>query len=377
MAKTDPRITLLDTAANVHKLRPAGEAVWQQRINARRYVFDKEASARVGEMMRDCVDLMVDNIEFARTPYPTCYMEIDSRAMWSQWRPDQPALPTHDEHVGFLSHNGTVIILAGGAIYETNNRGVQAIHHPGGVVCGMSFRINRPQAVPYSKLTGQPPHLADVVKQAFVFGGQRYVTEAGHYHPSHFAEGTNVNLPDLPGVWTHSQIAAHFDVEPSHVNTSPQEMVKLSFLGGGDPMLFTTMLLLLNQPSKYVALTQMAARSGIFKGKLKSFKEHHVVTLHLDKSQHVRRMFQSTDRAGPIGHNVGGHWKHFNKSDWCNHHHPDERQAWEPIGPERTEAGDYKRYWCPLCLQRRTWTEKFHRGDSSRGHATTEYHVTE
>ena len=89
----------------------------------------------------------------------------------------------------------------------------------------------------------------------------------------------------------------------------------------------------------------------------------------------MRTIFNLTDRKSPVRHDVMGHWKHYNRTTDCNHHFPDDqRMAWEPIGAERTLSGDYKRYWCSLCLQRRTWTEAFKAGGP--GVATTEYTVT-
>lgn len=378
MKDRSTKVTLLDWASVDPGLRPVCLATWQQRYNAHRYIFDTEASRRVGQMLRDCMDLLVDNIEFARTPFPTAFFQLDSLAMWEGWRPEQPRDPTADQKVGFLLHNGQVIVLASGPLYMTTSNGLVARTTQQAKVCGMSFRINRPQWVPYSKLTNLPEHLADLTKQGYVFGGQReYLVSDFNRDPSiteRIDDRTKVRLPTLHGVWTHSQIAAHFDVMPAYSDFKPSETVKLSFLGGGDPLILTTMLLLLNQPSKYVALTHAARERGLWKGKLFSFKEHHVVTLKLDREQHVRDIFHTTDRATPIQHEVGGHWKHYNKGHNCNHHHSDDRQAWEPVGPERTNAGDFKRYWCPLCLQRRTWVETFQRGTG--GLATTEYHVT-
>lgn len=375
--KKDPRVCLLDDAVIVHKLRPQGEATFGQRVNARRFIFDHGASTRVGEMMRECVDLMVDNIEFARTPYPTAYFELDTRAMWAAWRPDQPIQDNHDERVGFLCHNGFVLTIVGGPQYETHNRGVRQVLPDKPVVAGMAFRINRPQTIPFTLQTGMNEQLANAVKTAFVFGGQRGVDKPGDYAISHFDDKTWVFLPELPGAWTHDQVAGHFDVIGSDPSITGNEFVQLCFLGGGDPMVLTTMLLLLNQPSKFLALEHHPNERGIYKGKLKTWKEHNIVSLHLDPNKRIRRYFAASMRAAAIAHDVKGHWKHYNKSEGCSHHHADQRQAWEPVGPERTESGDYKRYWCPLCLQRRTFTEHFVRGDATRGAATKEYAVKE
>lgn len=375
--KTHPNWTLLDDMVTVFKLRPQAEAVMAQRVNARRFIFDHGASTRVGEMMRDCVDLMVDNIEFARTPYPTCYFELDTRAMWAAWRPDQPVQDSHDSRVGFLIHNGFALVIVGGPVYETMNRGVRQVLPDKPVVGGLCFRINRPQSIPMTLQTGQNEQLANAIKTAYVFGGQRGVDKPGDYAMDHFDDKTWVFLPALPGAWTHDQVAAHFDIIGSDPGVTGQPFTQLCFLGGGDPMVLTTMLLLLNQPSKFLYLAEQARDRGIYKGKIKTWKEHHIVSLHLDPAKKIRRYFAASMRAAAIAHDVMGHWKHYNKSEGCNHHMPDGRQAWEPVGPERTDSGDFKRFWCPLCLQRRTWTENFSRGDALRGLSTKEYAVKE
>jgi hypothetical protein len=345
--------------------------LWGKRYSAKRYIFNFEASTRVGEMMRDCVDLMVDNIEFARAPYETCYFELDTRAMWAAWRPDQPTLDSHDVRVGFLVHDSAVLVLVAGEPTKT-------IQHP--TTGGIMFRINRPQSMPWRSLVGGDvlsQEQVDAVKNAYIFGGQRGVDRPGDYSFSHYDNTTRVFLPQLPGAWTHTQVSGHFDVQPALVNVDPRTFISMCFLGGGDPLTLTTMLLLLNQPSKFITLEHIEPRRGIFRGQPKTFKEHHIVTLHLDRKEHVRRVFQHTDRATPVAHPVSGHWKHYNKAPDCGHHHPDGRVAWEPVGLGRTNAGDYKRYWCSLCLQRRTWVDDFHTGDAGRGHATIEYDVRE
>lgn len=377
MARRDKqaKLMLLDTAEAALPMRPAAQAIWSQRHSAARYRFDLEASTRVGEMMRDCTDLMVDNIEFARSPYPTAYFEFDSIAMWRAWRPEQGLLATRDAKVGFLIHHGSVLVIASGQRPDTYKDNTV----PDDMVCGMTFRINRPQSVPFTKLTGHNEVLADTIKQAYVFGGQRggnaeqirRLRARGHHHVD---DETWIHLPPLPGAWTHSQVAAHFDCMPAFEWGGEKEFTAMCFLGGGDPMTLTTMLLLLNQPSKFVSLTEVKREAGMLGNKRFSFREHHIVTLHLERQQHVRDIFHTTDRSPPIAHPVQGHWKHYNKSSTCNHHHPDERQAWEPVGPERTIDGDYKRYWCPICLQRRTWTENFTTGGG--GFATNEHEVT-
>jgi hypothetical protein len=394
--KRDARATLLDLASPADhpkrglKLRSTLEAVWQQRHNARRFVFDHAASARVGEMMLNHVDLLIDNIEFARAPYPTCYFEFDSRAMWREWRPEQPLVPSSDERVGYLVHEGTVLIFSNGKRPNT----ARDPQWPDVGFGGISFRLNRPQSVSLTKLTGHNEVDAIRVRDAYVFGGQRRIDPRDprltHINDTFSVSrgelrgdlGIDIVMPEIGKQWTHGQIAAHFDISPTFHrvthgelrDTAPKDFTELCFMAGGDPLTLVTLLLLLNQPSKHVAIGQVPREVGLWRGRRTVFKEHHVVTLRLDRPTSVRDIFNLTDRRSPVAHDVMGHWKHYNRSIGCDHHHADGRQAWEPVGADRTLSGDYKRYWCPLCLQRRTWTENFTTG--GQGVATTEYVVT-
>lgn len=355
-----PRTTLLDVLVRPTsaRLRPEVEAILKFIPSARRYVFDAEASARVGEFHREHLDLMIENVEFARPPFPTTYIEIDARAMWHGWRPDQPALPTSDTTIGFLAHGDAVVVL-------TEAKGVFGSES---MVAYNGFRINKPQSIPLDRLTGFADERADAVKQAYVFGGQRYVVDPADYSPKQLGKGQEIRLPDLPFEWTHAQVAAHFDIRPSYVIDDPRTFVENAFRGGGDPMTALVALLLLNQPSEVIDLRTEPAGRTIFRGKLKSYREHHVVTIRLDQAVRILKGFEHSDRASPVFHNVEGHWKNYNKSPRCIHN-------WEPIGVQRTTSGDYRHYWCPRCFQRKTWTEAFGRGDSLRGVAMTEYRV--
>jgi hypothetical protein len=369
MSKRAARTSLLDTcelAREAGPLRPIVAATWAQRINAKRFLFDHEASARIGEMKREHTDLIVDNIEFARPPYPTAYFELDALAMWTAWRPDQPPVATADVSLGFLVHNGQVMVLASGQRPDSYQDPYYGNRH---LVGGLSFRINRPQSIPLTKLTGQDEETANLIRTAYVFGGQREVDrtpaerdrELLSLSVEEFQRRMNYKrftLPDIGEQWSHAQIAGHFDVIPAFVNTGQKAYSELCFLSGGDPLTLTTALLLINQPSRYVDLAHVPREVGLWRGKRKVFQAHHVVTLKLSREVKVARLWNLTTRTVP-GHEVMGHWKHYNKSEGCDHHHPDRRQAWEPTGPQRTVGGDYKRYWCPLCLQRRTWTEDY------------------
>jgi hypothetical protein len=55
----------------------------QARIRrAERLVFDKEASMRVGEVIRDIPELLIEQIQFARAPFDLCWIEFQSEVLW-------------------------------------------------------------------------------------------------------------------------------------------------------------------------------------------------------------------------------------------------------------------------------------------------------
>ena len=380
-----PRRCLLDTATVASgsglQPRPIVSAVWARRIYAKRFIFDADASARIGEMLHGHLDMIVDNIEFARFPFPTSYYELNLRALWSTWRPDWEIREDADERLGFMVHDGMVIMATTGKRPDTERDWAW----PEDLLCGLAFRINRPQSVPLTKLTGTDDvGQAELVRASYVFGGQRILSDevrrdGDHTHlysPTSGLRGTlglGVDLPKLDGAWTHAQVAGHFDIQPALTPITTETFVELCFMSGGDPLFLTTALLLLNQPSKYVVMDYVPREIRLERGKRKVFQEHHVIRLHLNRPVKVRDIFNLTNRAAPRAHTVSGHWKQYNKSIGCDHHHPDKRQAWEPVGSERSDDGDYKRYWCPLCLQRRTWTEHYDTGGD--GISTTEYEV--
>jgi len=323
---------------------------------AKRYLFDAAASSWIGTFFRENLDLVVDNLEFARTPYPVTYMEIDARAMWTAWRPDQKPDATSDTALGFLIDGNSVLILA---------RGKESR----GEVAPLAFGINRPQATSLRKLTGYDDERADLVKQAFVLGGQRIINAGERYDRYSLAPGQEISFPQLPDVWTNQQVASHYDVRHAYAGLGETTFVGTCFLGGGDPLIATIALLLLNQPADVVRTTAVPAERRIERGKVRVFRPHNVVTVDLDSRPRVLRNWTHGERASPAWHEVEGHWRNYNRQEGCEH-------AWEPVGPELASNGMHRRYWCPKCLQRRTRVEAFSRGDPTRGIVSKDYAVT-
>lgn len=343
----------------IELLRPEFSSAMAYRGQARRYVFDADASRRVGEMLCNDLPLIIDNIEFARPTFPTMYVEFDFDALWHAWHPSRAKTPVADAELGFLIHKDLVVPL------------VTADDFPSPVVPLVGHRVNRPQSPQLRRDLAVDDEQFEILRVSFVFGGYREVDKhGGGIH--------NVYLPKMGnlGEWEARQVAAHFDIRPAYDLSSISEQRRASslreniFRGGGDPVILTAALLLLSQPRHVVEVQEQAGWRGIYRGKLRWVKEHHRVVVHLDPSEEIRRRARMhTDRASPLLHDVEGHWKNFNRPDEpCSH-------EWEPLGQERTVNGDYRRYFCPNCLQRRVWTEAYLRGDATRGVATHDYEV--
>ena len=85
---------------------------------ATKYVFDDEASMRLGEVSRDIPELLVRESRFARAPYDLTWIELNSHVMWNAIyanRPDKLAMaaPDHANKIGMLIDGDMVFTVAG------------------------------------------------------------------------------------------------------------------------------------------------------------------------------------------------------------------------------------------------------------------------
>ena len=80
---------------------------------AEKFVFDKEASARVATVLRDVPELLVEQIQFARPPFDLCWIEYDTNAIFDILNPDYPGVldPTRDAHLGLLIEHHRIIVV--------------------------------------------------------------------------------------------------------------------------------------------------------------------------------------------------------------------------------------------------------------------------
>src|SRR5580765_7549676 len=75
---------------------------------AERLVFDNEATARVGQVLHEIPELLIEQIQFARAPFDLCWIEYKADVIWSEvvGRDANEKDMTRDEVVGVLiDHN--------------------------------------------------------------------------------------------------------------------------------------------------------------------------------------------------------------------------------------------------------------------------------
>lgn len=359
-----PLPTMLDGDINPtfgqFKMVPEVTSALEFASRARRYVFDQEASRHVGVMLRENLDLLIDNIEFARAPMLDTYIELDYPALWHAWRPELPRKPAEtDTRIGFLVHLDNVISLATGPVWEANN------HVKGALIAPWSFRVNRVQRSLARVLDQEDERALLFAKMSYVLG----VTKGKHPGEVDIPYLKNFNIHH----WSPAQVSAHFDMYPTYDMTSyeraPKLMLESCFQGSGDPVILTAALLLLGQPRHVVSVETRPAFRQVIRGREKWVHEHHRIIVHLDPTIELKRDRNPSPREGPEGHIVEGHWRNYNKPPaGCDH-------DMEPVGQERSADGQYKRYWCPKCLQRRTRVDQHLRGDWSRGGGTSDVDV--
>ena len=304
---------------------------------ARRFVFDKEASAFVGAFIRDFGPTLLENLQFAIPPFETCYIEYHLDAlldtigarMVGMEGPKYPNAP--DERIGHLIDGKQVHSFIQGSDRE-------ASYYP--VIIGLHTET-------YTRGMFDNTNLAmDIRKKlAYVLGST--------------ANGLMVG-GDTARDWTH-----HVDVWP--VDNIFQGLLRNDLLrdsGNGTVRNLVALLLMLNRQRERVTLTQVPPKGVIYKGKRKVFMAHSLVTLTTEDYGAITRSFSPTGHhESPRRHQVRGFFRHYHRVRGCEH--------------AFLEEGRPDRWVCQHCGTVRVWVHDHERGDASKGYVTKEYVVTD
>lgn len=295
---------------------------------ARCYVFDREASFKLGRFIRDCPDLIADQIEFAVEPYPTTYVEVEIDAVIMGAGGDEPDNPNADWKLGFLTHHGVTNTL----VCNRTVPGVLA-----GVYGFMNMSILPDRSL--VKLADSNDALLQSVEL--------------HLLGSTYNKLTAVQrkaFSDRYGVATYGDPRIEA-LSAQHVFDGHQ----------GEARVYIAALLLLHQ-KKGISLSEKAAHRAMYRGKSRPFMAHNVVTITLDGPVEIRRALTSGSGETRRAHEVPAHYAHRYGTRNCEH-------VW-------VKRENEENHWdCSKCGRFRYLRRDHIRGDASKGFVKKSYNV--
>jgi len=290
---------------------------------ARQFVFDEGASKLVGEFIRDCPDILVDQMQFARQPYDITYIEVDIDAMYQTMGLRIIHTGEKDWKFGFLAHGGTVYVI-------TNSQQRPVAHLS--PTCTFDYEYRPVASDPLSDdskaLLGSTWNvLSDAQRDAFA---QRF--NVGFLASDKYDRDKALKIL-LPAI-------------------------------AGEARVYVACLLFLYQ-RRHLTLTDQKPRRTLSKGRQRVYMAHTTVTIHL--SQYIDLKHELTvghDRSAPRRHEVRTHYKHRQLTAGCVH-------EWV-----RVEDADNEQWRCTVCAGLRWLCRNHLRGDGSIGFVTKNYKVT-
>jgi hypothetical protein len=330
--------------------------------SARRFVFDSDACAHVGNLLFQAGDLVTENIVFAKPPYEHTYIEIaDMQRMFKSWRPTSINNPdTCDDKLGLL--------YVGERLYTFCSANSPKAEQTNPTI-GM-FSINRAhgQTVPLRdvfgetsdhpltalqrlRIAGDHHQWREIAKLSYLLGGMRQ------------SDHVMIVRADYDYFLNNFDLACTFDVP--YGRDYSRVLLNAAFQGGGDLLIGAACLLLLHGNKRGVHVQQVPHRRGFFKSKPAVYRAHGVVTIKLGPHDTIRRIVFGA-RESPRVHDVMGTWVHYHHDRRCEH-------DWQKI----EMVDDRERYQCTRCPTLRTWRKEHVRGDATKGIKTKTYSVTE
>lgn len=289
---------------------------------ARQFIFDEGASRLVGEFIRDCPDILVDQMQFARQPYDITYIEVDITALYDAMGKRTISLGEKDWKVGFLAYGGTVYVLI-----NSRERPEAAI----APTCVFDYE--------YRPVAADP--LSDDSK-TLLGSTWNALSEAQR---SAFAQRFNVGF-------LAEEIARDKALE-----------IMLPAIAG-EARVYVACLLFLYQ-RRHLTLTDHGPRRTLSKGRQRVYMAHTTVTIHLSQYLEVKSdLTAAHERSAPRRHEVRTHYKHRQLTAGCVH-------EWA-----RADDADNEQWRCTACAGLRWLCRSHLRGDGTIGFVTKHYEVT-
>lgn len=288
---------------------------------ARCYVFDREASIKLGKFIRACPDVIVDQLEFAIEPYPITYIEVEIDAVIDGIdRPANNVTEKRDWKLGFLHANGSIYTMV-------RNR-------DSNTVLAGAYGLSR-GAVPWV-----PEVDRDTVEIHMLGSTYMDLTPAQRDKFTQTFSGAFFGRPDIEELAMNNILKGH----------------------QGEARIYAAALLLLHQ-KKGISLSEKAAHRAMYRGKSRPFMAHNVVTITLDGPVEIRRALTAGTGETRRAHEVPAHYAHRYGTRNCEH-------VW-------VKREDEENHWdCSKCGRFRYLRRDHIRGDASKGFVKKSYNVT-
>lgn len=318
--------------------------IWPMLQQAKRFVFDDEASAFIGELFTKAGREILAQHEWVRAPYPFTWVEMNHRAYWAAATgigPDE----TSDLQFGFLVGNGTSYPFS------------SAPEPDGGIQYGQTFcnfKLHTPMSFEEELEAAQLFRLSRLSYRQMLLGNVDLRDSSWWASPEAAAICRAHKIEVVPDITKILKTADDADVHKL-VNSSV-----------GTLKLVLVMLLLLTRPlNRFVYEDRPAARTFV-RGKVFVHRPHSKIKLRIERGDPVKRtlaelseMYRQSVRQE---HPVKGHWAQSRKKGaGCDH-------DWD--------AEDRDHYRCARCGAARWWRRDHTRGDPKHGSKTSEYDVT-
>lgn len=322
---------------------PLIEQMWRRirplMPKARRFIFDREASAFVGAFIRDFGPAIIENYPFAIPPFEDCYIEYNLDGLLDAVGQRQGADPTMgalDERMAHLIHNNQVVSFIQDATGVAQLHPVTMLLHTDDYVRGQF----------------DPNDLGEDARKKLIYA----LGSTGNCLP-YMVQG--LRTQEAVRRWLYNMDFGAVDAFKSMLQED-----KLREHGHGTARDLVALLLMLNRQRERVTLTQVAPKRVFYKGKQKVYAAHSMVTLTTEDYGAITRSLMPTGHhESPRRHEVRGFFRHYHKVRGCEHHFLEDNRP---------------HHWtCQHCGTRRVWVHDHLRGDASKGFVTKEYVVTD
>jgi hypothetical protein len=326
--------------------RKLQDAIARAHRASKAFVFDRAASYRVGELCAYMADLIADQQEFARCPYPQTFIELECSAFLdgladAGLKVERDSMRTADEKFGFLITERSIYTAACGPT-DTKRHEDRPMWSP------IIYRPHQPMTADQEERFCHETGTSRMIIDEFMWGSSYDTLDPTRRRSLRAQNGIDFMVP------------------------RQGERARMGNMlrggGGGDLKVALCASLLLIRPNICSTIETREPGRKLVMGRPTTFLAHRVVTVKLTPDQTVRKIRtackEEAGRSRARWHEVRGHYCHNHKAKTASCEH-DWREA-EPLKWECHRGCGGKRAW-------RAYPNG--KGDASLGVVTKHYAV--